>query len=1090
MGNSPYCCCGDLDDDNDKYGRFGGRSDLFHVTWDPSDHVDQYQHPAKGDRDTSDFELEDADTTTNNNTTTGNNSKGANQAENNNSNNKKKKTFSESLVAQISNVRDLVSSIKSGGHSSHHSGHSPTKKAGHQERELFCGDIPCPVTGTVCGSNDKISSNGSNNKEEREDGTNKISSSPPTHSEPDAKKARTSTSTPAAKEVEGNKMGCGFSSTASTGTDGGGTAAPPQSSGPSGAAGGTSGGPSATTSGAKGASTGAKAKAGATHANPTAREDAQMQHAQARERAMCAAKPMPRQKSVAIRTIRDEDLDLPDGSSGKGGGGVKGGKGGSKTGGKGGQGKGTGKGGGKAPDDTGALRLKNVFAAPLTMVADFVAPNIPKSSTDSAFIKTALGDNFVFDSLEPAELNTLVKAFEKFGPVESGKDVIAQGETGDFFYIIQNGTVKFVVDGNDVGTAGPSASFGELALLYDCPRAATCTATTPCTLWRVDQNTFRKILASHTMTNDSEIRDILKKVPFLKDIETVHLQRITDALTEVKFRVGDTIVKKGDVGKIFYIIKTGKVRVTDIEVGSSKYDDQTLGAGDYFGERAIVTEEPRVANITAAEETMCLCLSRDVFVKVLGDLSNVVTKSQDKRMLRAIPAFDRADLKDYEYDTMADLIEDITFAKDEEISVAGVECRPCIGLVRSGKLSIKNKDGTTEKTLSAGGYFGDDTIRVENKGGKTIKATKTIVATEPTVVGAITLATIESVIGSLDRLKSKSLDLRDKTIKMSDLKKHRILGVGTFGQVWLVSKKGSTSDDDVYALKIQQKRELINHQQVDGVMREKNIMATIDHPFIIKLVNTYTDDRSLYMLLRLVQGGELFSVLHTDTRDGVSEKAAMFYSAGILEGLSYMHRRNILYRDLKPENVLIDSKGYTVIVDLGFAKVVPDKTYTLCGTPLYLAPEVILSRGHDKGADYWSWGVLLYEMVIGQTPFYEHGLDQIGLFKRIVKGKYTYPPFASASDDLQTLIDGCLIIRSSDRLGNLAGADRDIRTHAWYNKMDWTRLLEMGYKAPWVPKLKNALDSSNFDNWDHMAKDADPREKKLSSKEQAQFKGF
>jgi len=806
-----------------------------------------------------------------------------------------------------------------------------------------------------------------------------------------------------------------------------------------------------------------------THATPAAREDQMALHDRARDRAR--PKPPPRQKSVAIRNLTNED-GTPDDNVGKKG---KGGAAGRSS---------------KAKQDDAAVRLKNVFAAPLTMVADFVAPVIPKSEEDADFIRAALGDNFVFDSLEPAELTTLVKAFEKH-QARAGETIITQGETGDYFYIIQKGEVKFVVDGDDVGSAGPSKSFGELALLYDCPRAATCRSDTPCTLWRVDQNTFRKILASHTMSNDAAVGDILRKVPFLADVEKNHLQRITDALTEVKFKVGDVIVKKGDVGKVFYICKTGKVKVSDIEVGGTKYDDQTLGAGDYFGERAIVTEEPRVATITAVEETVCLCLSREVFLKVLGDLSGLVMKSQDKRKIRAIPVFDKADLKDYEFDTLVGLIEDITFEAGEEVSVAGVEARPCIGLVREGKLAVKSADGSaTEREITQGGYFGEDTITPANKGGKTIKATQTIIAEEKTVIGTIALSTIESVIGSLDRLETKKVDLLDKSIKMSDLKKHRILGVGTFGQVWLVSKKGSTSDDDVYALKIQVKRELLNHQQVDGVLREKNIMATIDHPFIIKLVNTYQDDRSLYMLLRLVQGGELFSVLHTDTRDGVSEKAAMFYSAGILEGLSYMHRRNILYRDLKPENVLIDSKGYTVIVDLGFAKVVPEKTYTLCGTPLYLAPEVILSRGHDKGADYWSWGVLLYEMVLGQTPFYEHGLDQIGLFKRIVKGKYTYPPFASAGKDVQDLIDGCLVTRSSERMGNLAGGDRDLKGHAWYAKMDWTRLLEKGYKAPWQPKLKNALDSSNFDNWDHMAKDADPKEKKLSRKEQDMFKTF
>ena len=130
-------------------------------------------------------------------------------------------------------------------------------------------------------------------------------------------------------------------------------------------------------------------------------------------------------------------------------------------------------------------------------------------------------------------------------------------------------------------------------------------------------------------------------------------------------------------------------------------------------------------------------------------------------------------------------------------------------------------------------------------------------------------------------------------------------------------------------------------------------MAKLDHPFIIKMVSSWKDEYKLYMLLKLYQGGELQSVIHTDTRDGIPEWAAIFYSANVLEGLNHMHRRNIIYRDLKPENVLLDSDGYCVIVDLGFAKVIKDKTYTFCGTPLYLAPEIIMQKGHDKGADHW-----------------------------------------------------------------------------------------------------------------------------------------
>ena len=158
-------------------------------------------------------------------------------------------------------------------------------------------------------------------------------------------------------------------------------------------------------------------------------------------------------------------------------------------------------------------------------------------------------------------------------------------------------------------------------------------------------------------------------------------------------------------------------------------------------------------------------------------------------------------------------------------------------------------------------------------------------------------------------------------------------------------------------------------------------MAKLDHLSIVKMMSHWKDDDKLYMLLKMYQGeshslsfphlfcvdvrqreplrplvlpgGELHSVIHTDTRDGLPEWAAQFYAATILEGLSYMHNRHIIYRDLKPEDVLLDHDGYTVIVDLGFAKIIKDKTYTFCGTPIYLAPEIIMQKGHDKAVDHW-----------------------------------------------------------------------------------------------------------------------------------------
>ncbi len=286
----------------------------------------------------------------------------------------------------------------------------------------------------------------------------------------------------------------------------------------------------------------------------------------------------------------------------------------------------------------GVARLKNVFAAPLEVMADFVAPVHTKTPEEKAFIKEGVSENFIFSKLTHDEYDTLISAMEKH-KVNAGAPIIKEGDIGDYFYMISSGEVRFEVRGQFVGKATKGNSFGELALLYDCPRAATCIAETPCDLWRVDQRTFRKILAGRQMKSHNETKAILRKVPFLADLDEAYINKMIDSLQSISFGKGELIIRKGDEGKVFYILKSGKVRVHDITVGSSTYDDQVLSPGDYFGERAIVTAEPRVANITALEKCEAFCLTRDIFKQVLGDLQHLILRSEDRRKLVRIVYF-------------------------------------------------------------------------------------------------------------------------------------------------------------------------------------------------------------------------------------------------------------------------------------------------------------------------------------------------------------------------------------------------------------------------------------------------------------------
>ena len=731
-----------------------------------------------------------------------------------------------------------------------------------------------------------------------------------------------------------------------------------------------------------------------------------------------------------------------------------------------------------------AKRAQNVFAEPLDMSEDFVIPNFPKSDSAVKFIDESLADNFIFASLTKEERRLLIDAM-KADEVPAGTIIIQQGEVGDYFYVVEDGNISFNVDGNNVGACSRGASFGELALLYNCPRAATCIANSMCKIWKVDQRTFRYMLANNNANLQKGVLEVLRKVQFLSNLDEATLIRIADALTSVSYNEGDRIINKGDAGEVFYILKEGRVRVHDIGFGDSQYVDQVLGPGDFFGERALLTGDPRLANITAEVASVTLCLSREEFERILGPLQDLIDHALKKRVLMGVPIFANSQFQPYEMSRLTDLLAEVAFHKGEVLAEEGQPAKQNLYIIREGKVTVANENGMIS-TLTPGDYFGEKLIQ----SGDGAVSQQTITAEERVKCGVLTKASIESVIGHISRLGKSAEPAKtqlDKSIDFKDLVKFRILGVGTFGKVWLVSHKPSGVP---YALKMLNKREIIGHHQVEGVIREKNIMTSIDHPFVVNLICTFQDDKHLYMLIELVQGGELFSVIHTETRDGIPNANSRFYAACILESLAHLHHRHITYRDLKPENILIDALGYCVLVDLGFAKIVMDKTYTLCGTPEYLAPEIILSKGHDKGVDYWAFGVLIYEMLVGRSPFYSYGTDQVSLFKRIVQVKYSFPPGGVVNEVAQDLIQRLIVRRQSNRFGCLARADMDIRDHAWFSVITTDKLLQKQIPAPWVPKIKDPLDASHFDSYRHVENEPPSNKPGLSSGQQDLFRDF
>ena len=208
--------------------------------------------------------------------------------------------------------------------------------------------------------------------------------------------------------------------------------------------------------------------------------------------------------------------------------------------------------------------------------------------------------------------------------------------------------------------------------------------------------------------------------------------------------------------------------------------------------------------------------------------------------------------------------------------------------------------------------------------------------------------------------------------------------MGTFGKVYL-----ALIDDQPVALKALKKTTIIELKQVDHIKLEKNLLAEITHPFIIDLKESFKDNTHIYLSFEFIQGGEIFRLLRRENL--FPNDVSLFYVTEIVLALEYLHQQKIAYRDLKPENLLIGADGHIKLTDFGFAKKVDDDlTFTLCGTPEYLAPEIIMSIGHNHGVDWWSLGILIYEMLAGYPPFYDQNPYEV--YRRITLGHYEFPP--------------------------------------------------------------------------------------------------
>jgi len=260
-------------------------------------------------------------------------------------------------------------------------------------------------------------------------------------------------------------------------------------------------------------------------------------------------------------------------------------------------------------------------------------------------------------------------------------------------------------------------------------------------------------------------------------------------------------------------------------------------------------------------------------------------------------------------------------------------------------------------------------------------------------------------------------------------------------------------------MKILKKRAIIARNQVEHTKAERKILAALQHPFLMTLRYAFQSKEKLYLVLDYIKGGELFFHLKNNRR--FPEDVARLYVGEIALALGHLHSLTVIYRDLKPENILLDDLGHVCLTDFGLSKdLAPeDKSHTFCGTPEYLAPEIVKGEGHDKAVDWWSLGILLYELTVGIPPFYSQNVNE--MYNKIQHGVLRFPPFLS--DSCKSLIVALLNRDPKARLGSRDDVE-DLKAHPFFREINWSKMMAKEIDPPYKPKVKADVDfAGNFD---------------------------
>ncbi|XP_048843441.1 cGMP-dependent protein kinase 1 isoform X2 [Brienomyrus brachyistius] len=583
--------------------------------------------------------------------------------------------------------------------------------------------------------------------------------------------------------------------------------------------------------------------------------------------------------------------------------------------------------------------------------------------------------------------------------------------------------------------------------------------------YRSFQDLTSQAFRKHAKSDRSKdlIKEAILDNDFMKNLELSQIQEIVDCMYPVEYGKDSCIIKEGDVGSLVYVMEDGKVEVTKEGVKLC-----TMGPGKVFGELAILYNCTRTATVKTLTNVKLWAIDRQCFQTIMMR-TGLIKHAEYMEFLKSVPTFQG--LPEEILSKLADVLEETHYEDGEYIIRQGAR-GDTFFIISKGKVNVTREDAPNEdpvylRALGKGDWFGEKALQ-----GEDIR-TANVIAAEPVTCLVIDRDSFKHLIGGLEDVSNKGYEDAGakakyeaenaffSNLKLVDFNIIDTLGVGGFGRVELVQLK--SDEGKTFAMKILKKRHIVDTRQQEHIRSEKQIMQEAHSDFIVRLYRTFKDSKYLYMLMEACLGGELWTILRD--RGSFEDATTRFYTACVVEAFAYLHSKGIIYRDLKPENLILDHRGYAKLVDFGFAKKIGfgKKTWTFCGTPEYVAPEIILNKGHDISADYWSLGILMYELLTGSPPF--SGPDPMKTYNIILRGIDMIEFPKKITKNAANLIKKLCRDNPSERLGNLKNGVKDIQKHKWFEGFNWEGLRKGTLTPPIIPSVTSPTDTSNFDSF-------------------------